>query len=250
MKRAKFARRPSCDLRVLCGALLLFAGLAVAQEATQKPRIICDHAAPPRGMHYVCKSQCDCHLEGKLKNDEDGIVAAPPAELPTKVCTYKAPKKGGLLVCDSECTCKDSDGATATVSNGVCKQPLALVVPIVYPAIARANRLEGIVYVQVEIDNEGQVVSSNAVEGHRLLAQAVEDSVKKWHFDPDCSHAQMVDVRFRLSLNDDLDKPGFYLHPPDEVEVVGKKVVINDTLTRKKKRQQSNASTKPATASK
>ena len=55
--------------------------LALAQAAPERPRIICDHAAPPRGMHYVCKSQCDCHLEGKLKNDEDGAM---PPQLPVQ----------------------------------------------------------------------------------------------------------------------------------------------------------------------
>ena len=55
--------------------VLLLSAVAFAQATEQKPKIICDHAAPPRGMHYVCKSQCDCHLEGKLKNDEDGIAA-------------------------------------------------------------------------------------------------------------------------------------------------------------------------------
>jgi len=87
-----------------------FASLhANAQAAPEKNKIICDHAAPPRGMHYVCKSQCDCRLEGKLKNDEDGIAPLPaPASEATqpKVCKYEAPKPGELLVCDSECKCQ------------------------------------------------------------------------------------------------------------------------------------------------
>src|SRR5947209_1271618 len=53
---------------------LLISALSFGQAVEQKPKIICDHAAPPRGMHYVCKSQCDCHLEGKLKKGEDGLA--------------------------------------------------------------------------------------------------------------------------------------------------------------------------------
>jgi hypothetical protein len=101
-KNTKLSRSPLSNLRALCVTVLLLGFSAIAQEATQKPPIICDHAAPPPGMHYVCKSQCDCHLKGKLKNDDDGV---PPTNAP-KVCSYNAPKPGDLLVCDSECQCK------------------------------------------------------------------------------------------------------------------------------------------------
>ena len=68
-------------------ALLLLSAVAFGQAVEQKPRIICDHAAPPRGMHYVCKSQCDCHLEGKPKNDEDGSAPAQAASGDLKIVT-------------------------------------------------------------------------------------------------------------------------------------------------------------------
>jgi hypothetical protein len=92
-------------------AAILSPAFGSAQAAPEKQKIICDHAAPPRGMHWVCKSQCDCHLEGKLKNDndEDGIapVLAPASIVGgPKVCNYEAPKAGELLVCDSECKCR------------------------------------------------------------------------------------------------------------------------------------------------
>jgi len=84
-------------------AVLLVSAAAFGQSVGQKPKIICDHAAPPAGMHYVCKSQCDCHLEGKLKNHEDGV--APAATDPPRFCSQRAPQPGKLLVCDSECRC-------------------------------------------------------------------------------------------------------------------------------------------------
>src|SRR4051812_44690463 len=103
--------RRKCALKPWLWALLLLPVVALGQAAVQTPKIICDHAAPPRGMHYVCKSQCDCHLEGKLKNDEDGVEAASvpasvnDAPMP-KACSYKAPKAGELLLCDSDCRCR------------------------------------------------------------------------------------------------------------------------------------------------
>jgi len=99
--------RPAVCILVFFLAAVLLTSPASAQAAPEKQKIICDHAAPPRGMHYVCKSQCDCHLEGKLKNDEDGVAPA-TVDDPNqqKACKYDAPKLGELLVCDSECKCR------------------------------------------------------------------------------------------------------------------------------------------------
>src|SRR3954470_2005086 len=81
--------------------------LALAQAAPQKPKIICDHAAPPPGMRWVCKSQCDCHLEGKMRNGDDGVATtSPPDDRSPNVCKYDAPKPGELLICDSDCQCR------------------------------------------------------------------------------------------------------------------------------------------------
>jgi hypothetical protein len=46
-------------------------------------------------MHYVCKSQCDCRLEGKLKNDEDGIEQPPAVAQDVKITTVKTTEMNG-----------------------------------------------------------------------------------------------------------------------------------------------------------
>jgi hypothetical protein len=77
-------------------AFLLVSALTFGQAA-EKPKIICDHAAPPRGMHYVCKSQCDCHLEGKLKNDEDGVPPSSAAPQNAKITTVTTSDMSGHI---------------------------------------------------------------------------------------------------------------------------------------------------------
>jgi TonB family protein len=190
----KLARSPLCLLRALCVMLLLLACSAVAQEATQKPKIICDHAAPPAGMHYVCKSQCDCHLEGKLKNDEDG---PPPASAPTDTC-----------------------------------QPLmtSIFVPP-YPQIARMNRIAGTVFVQVEIDPEGNVTGASIQQGHPLFTGVVLKAAKRWRFSAGCSKVQTVSVRFELSDDQDRNPGGFKFSPPDDISVVAEAPVVQTTET-------------------
>lgn len=194
MKQAKFARRPSCNLRVLCGALLLFAGLATAQEATQKPRIICDHAAPPRGMHYVCKSQCDCHLEGKLKNEEEEVV---PAPMPASADT--------------------------------CQPLMTSIFAPPYPQIARYNRIAGTVFVQVEIDPEGNVTGASIQQGHPLLTRVVLKAARRWRFSTGCSKVQTLSVRFELTDDEDRNPAGFKFNPPDDISVIADAPVVQTT---------------------
>src|SRR4051812_21456744 len=197
------------NLRSLCVMFLLLASAAVAQESTQKSKIVCDHAAPPRGMHYVCKSQCDCHLEGKLKNDEDGIAPEPKATL------------------DPE-TCQPS--------------PIAIFAPF-YPEVARKILIGGTVTIQIVIDDNGNVSSASVQQGHPMLAVPALKEVKKWRFTPGCNSVQTVSMRFEL---DDETRAAFEYHPPNEVVVVGPALIRVgiDTSVAKKRAKKKTSSPK------
>src|SRR4051812_11289511 len=109
--------RPAVCALLFFLAAFLFTSPASAQAAPEKQKIICDHAAPPRGMHYVCKSQCDCHLEGKLKNDDDGI--APPPGPPS------------------------TEAGRDASDNSVCRRAVREFVVHQYPREASLNRISG-----------------------------------------------------------------------------------------------------------
>ena len=53
-----------------------------------------------------------------------------------------------------------------------------------YPTIERQRNTEGLVTVEVALDEEGKVVSAKAVSGPRGLRQAAEDAVRKSKFNP------------------------------------------------------------------
>ncbi|MFN0277294.1 MAG: TonB family protein [Pyrinomonadaceae bacterium] len=53
-----------------------------------------------------------------------------------------------------------------------------------YPAHAVAMNLQGKVDVQVMIDENGKVISANAVSGHKLLRAAAESAARNAKFDP------------------------------------------------------------------
>jgi len=54
----------------------------------------------------------------------------------------------------------------------------------VYPAIAKAARVQGEIGITVIIDGTGQVVSEKVVSGPPMLRQAALDALKKWRFTP------------------------------------------------------------------
>ena len=209
---------------------------ANAQAAPEKSKIICDHAAPPRGMHYVCKSQCDCHLEGQLRNEDDGSPI-PSDNDSHRVCQYQPPQQGNLLVCDSACKCQvfgpkePQKVESKEAAKGACQQLIRSIVAPVYPPIARTNRIAGAVFVQIEIGDDGFVKTARAIEGHPMLTQAALEAVKRWSFNTTCNRVRMVDVRFRLSTNEETDPPGVIINPPDEVEVVAGTIQVDTTST-------------------
>ncbi|HEV7902684.1 MAG TPA: TonB family protein [Pyrinomonadaceae bacterium] len=70
-----------------------------------------------------------------------------------------------------------------------------------YPAIARAARASGIVTVQITFDEEGKVISANAVGGHPLLQQAAVQAAYKARFAPVRLSGQPVKVSGLLTYN-------------------------------------------------
>jgi TonB family protein len=53
----------------------------------------------------------------------------------------------------------------------------------VYPDLARRMKIVGVVKVQVIVAPNGNVKDVNIVGGHPLLANAVVDAVRKWHYE-------------------------------------------------------------------
>lgn len=71
-----------------------------------------------------------------------------------------------------------------TVKGGILNGKATSLSKPAYPAAARAVNAEGVVPVQVVIDEEGNVVSASAVSGHPLLRAAAEGAAKTSKFSP------------------------------------------------------------------
>lgn len=62
------------------------------------------------------------------------------------------------------------------------------------PDLARAGRVEGDVVVEVNIGEDGSVISARAVSGHQLLKDAAVAAAKQWKFSPTYLNNQAVKV--------------------------------------------------------
>jgi TonB family protein len=63
-----------------------------------------------------------------------------------------------------------------------------------YPAIARSTRASGTVVVQVVIDEQGNVISADAVSGHKLFREAAVEAARQARFTPTLLSGQPVQV--------------------------------------------------------
>jgi periplasmic protein TonB len=71
----------------------------------------------------------------------------------------------------------------------------------VYPPIAKAARAQGTVVVEVVVDEDGDVISANAVSGHPLLQQAALAAARQVKLSPTRLNGTPVKVSGTLTYN-------------------------------------------------
>jgi protein TonB len=76
-----------------------------------------------------------------------------------------------------------ADGS-AVVSSGVMEGLLLSKVDPVYPLVARAGRISGVVTMHAMISKQGDVTGIEIISGPELLRSAAIDAVSKWKFKP------------------------------------------------------------------
>ena len=69
---------------------------------------------------------------------------------------------------------------------------------LAYPPIARVTRVQGIVVVNVQLDEKGNVAAASAIAGPRPLIPDCLSNVKKWKFKPNLSKRAVIVYEFRL----------------------------------------------------
>ena len=86
------------------------------------------------------------------------------------------------------------------ISSGI-KEPrrVAYVAPV-YPDIARAARVEGIVILDCTIDRDGRVIDARVLRGHPLLDEAALAAVRRWAYMPSLLNGVPVPVLMTVTV--------------------------------------------------
>jgi protein TonB len=71
----------------------------------------------------------------------------------------------------------------------------------VYPQVARAAKISGIVIVDATIDRDGNVRDAKVLRGQALLNQAALDAISQWKFTPTMLNQQPVEVLMTVTVN-------------------------------------------------
>jgi TonB family protein len=89
----------------------------------------------------------------------------------------------------------------APISGGVLNGKATSLPKPPYPAAARSERASGTVVVQVTVDENGSVISANAVSGHPLLHAAAVSAARQAKFSPTKLSGQPVKITGLINYN-------------------------------------------------
>jgi len=70
----------------------------------------------------------------------------------------------------------------------------------VYPEFARRARIQGPVVLMMTIDEQGQPIQVQVLEGHPAFHDAARQAARQWRFEPAHVNGRPVMASFRLTL--------------------------------------------------
>jgi len=95
-----------------------------------------------------------------------------------------------------------------------------------YPALGLTARIDGLVVVRVNLDDEGKVVDATAISGNEVLVPDTLANVKKWRFDPNVQKTAVVVYDFVLEEGC-YQKDTFTLEGRNLVVIAGHGFMVN-----------------------
>jgi TonB family protein len=135
-----------------------------------------------------------------LKNDSPTKVAM---NLPFAFIYLDNPKAQSPLVTTSESFWRDTprDLITIRLSQEVAQKMVSHRVEPVYPEIAKAPGIQGVVMIFVVIGKDGAIQDLHLMSGHPLLAKAALDALKQWRYNPLLLDGQPIDAQTVVQVN-------------------------------------------------
>jgi TonB family protein len=99
-----------------------------------------------------------------------------------------------------------NDGALRVGEAGITAPKKITDVRPVYPAVARAANVQGVVIIEARIEPDGSVSDAKVIKSIPLLDQAALDAVKQWRFTPPLLNGQPAAVVMATVIHFSLDQ--------------------------------------------
>jgi TonB family protein len=89
-----------------------------------------------------------------------------------------------------------------------------------YPAASRAARIQGVVVLQVDLDNAGKVIAVNPITAPPLLASEAAANVRNWRFRPSAHKKAVIVYDFRISDGACRPEKGYFTFTEDNLATI------------------------------
>jgi periplasmic protein TonB len=161
---------------------------------------------PPPAPRATAKPAAAARADAAPLSVPDGIAP----ELPIEPAHDALPVDGGIIAFGGCTNCGLVDStpppplpqpADIRRVGGDIKPPQKVVhVAPVYPPLARAARVEGIVILEAVIDEDGSVRDVRLLRSVQLLDAAASEAVRQWRFTPTLLNGQPVPVVMTITV--------------------------------------------------
>ena len=123
-----------------------------------------------------------------------------------------------------------SAGAAMAQDSKVALPMIAGASVPLYPPLARAANVQGVVHVKITTDGHG-VSATHVEDGHKLLAVAAEENARTWQFATHEPTTFTVTYHYKLDakLKGNPNNPTVILRLPTEVEISTVPLVLDTT---------------------
>jgi periplasmic protein TonB len=205
---------------VLC-AVVVVSVMATGMIPTPFDRVTFDarNAVKVADVHLAVARPVQRHAPSPAASADAPValapIEAPPAIAPgTNDAVPASPANDGLTIADGggfDSTRVDliepppppapAPVAPQRISTGVRPPTKVFNVDPLYPAPARAARIEGLVILEVIINAEGRVESARVLRSAPLLDQAAIDAVRQWRYTPTTLNGVAVPIVMTLTVN-------------------------------------------------
>jgi len=125
-----------------------------------------------------------------------------------------------------------TNAASALFSGHPELRPVEFV-RLVYPPLARQTRIGGTVTARVTVASDGTVSGVQTIGGDPIIRPSVEETIKKWKFEPGVERSFELKCEFVLPGTDDA-LPNFFVDGPLRVKITAPAVLLNTSTTRMK----------------